>query len=251
VVVGTSLVKEGKADALVTMGSTGAAMAASSILLGLLEGIERPALGGTIIGLAPNTVLLEVGANVDCRPSQLVDFAALGVAFAKVYLKATEPRVALLSMGEEEGKGNRQTREATEAFQGSGLNFIGNVEGHDLVTGGAEVVVCDGFVGNVVMKTVEAIGEGLAAYLRERLRDLLPEGELEALAREVYSMLNLAKTMGGGPLFGVKGLVVVGHGSTRAAAVANAIKTAKYASDVDLLLHMERELRQLRARSAS
>ena len=249
VMVGTSLVKEGRADALVTMGSTGAAMAASSMVLGLLEGIERPALGGPIIGLAPNMVLLELGANVDCRPGQLVDFAALGVAFAQVHLKVSQPRVALLSVGSEAGKGNRQTREAAEAFAQSGLNFIGNVEGHDLVAGRADVVVCDGFVGNILMKTVEGIGDVLSTHLRQRLRDLLPQPQLEALGREVYDLLNLAEHVGGGPLFGVRGLVVVGHGRASAQAVAAAIETARYSSDVGLLDRMEDELRQLRART--
>ncbi len=249
VVVGTSLVKEGKADAMVTMGSTGAAMAASSMLLGLLDGIERPALGGPIIGFAPNMMFMELGANLDCRPGQLVDFAALGVAFAQVHLKVPQPRVALLSVGAESGKGNRQTREAAEAFAQSGLNFIGNVEGHDLVAGLADVVVCDGFVGNILMKTMEGIGEVLSAHLCGRLRDLLPEAELEALSREVLGLFSLVEDVGGGPLFGVRGLIVVGHGRASAQSVASAIETARYSSDVGLLGHMEDELRRLRART--
>jgi glycerol-3-phosphate acyltransferase PlsX len=250
IIVATGLVKEGKADALVSMGSTGATMAASAYLLGLMEGIERPALGGPIIGLAPRTVLVDLGSNVDSRPSQLLSFAVLGATFSQVYLGVASPRVALLSVGAEEGKGNRQTKEAYDLFRESGLNFVGNVEGHDLPRGAADVVVCDGFVGNVVMKFMEGLGEALASHLRERLQRLLAPGELEAVAREVRDLLNRAEQSGGGPLFGVKRVAVVGHGRARAPAVASAIGTARHAVELGLPGKMEAELARLRQRMA-
>ena len=246
IIVATGLVKAGQAQAVVSMGSTGATMAASVYLLGLLEGIERPALGGPIIGLTPNTVLLDLGSNLDCRPAQLMGFAALGATFAQFYLGVTEPRVGLLSVGSEAGKGNRQTREAHELLQGSGLNFIGNVEGHDLPLGRADVVVCDGFVGNVVMKLMEGIGQGLASRLRSRLDGALPAQELEAVTGEVHALLNRAEQSGGGPLFGVKGVTVVGHGRARAPAVVSAIGTARHAVEIDLVGKFEAELARLR-----
>ena len=246
IIVATGLVKAGKAQAVVSMGSTGATMAASVYLLGLLEGIERPALGGPIIGLAPNTVLLDLGSNLDCRPAQLVGFAALGATFAQFYLGVAEPRVGLLSVGSEAGKGNRQTRETYELLQSSGLNFIGNVEGYDLPLGRADVVVCDGFVGNVVMKLVEGIGQEIASRLRTRLEGALPAQELEAVTGEVQGLLNRAEQSGGGPLFGVKGVTVVGHGRARAPAVANAIGTARHAVEIDLVGKFEAELARLR-----
>ena len=245
VVVAAGLVKEGKADALVSMGSTGATMAASAFALGLMDGIERPALGGPIIGLAPNTVILDVGSNLDCRPSQLLRFGALGAAFARTYLGTANPRVALLSVGAEEGKGNRQVKEAFEVFQASGLNFVGNVEGNDLAAGRADVVVCDGFVGNVVMKLAEGLGEALAGHLKTRLAELLPSEETEKVGQEVFDLLNRAERAGGGPLFGVKGIAVVGHGRAQASAVARAIQTARHAIEVNLLQSMEEELTRL------
>ena len=251
ILVATGLVKEGKADAAVTMGSTGAAMIAASIGLGLIEGIDRPALGGPIIGFAPNMVLLDLGSNMDCRPSQLVDFGALGVAFASAYLNVTEPRVALLSVGAEASKGNRQTRETAAAFGQSGLNFVGNIEGHDLAAGKAEVVVCDGFVGNILMKTVEGLGDALIPHLRSRLKGVLSEAELSTVCDETYDLFNVGERSGGGPLFGVNGMVVVGHGRFRAQAIADAAQTARRLTEVDLLGHMRAELERVRARAGS
>ena len=158
ILVSTGLVKQGKAHASVTMGSTGAAMAAAAVVLGLSEGVDRPALGGPVVGVSPNTFIIDLGTNVDCRPAQMLSFAVIGDVFARQFWGVERPRVALLSVGEESGKGNRQVREVTELLEKSGLNFIGNVEGNDLSADKAEVVVCDGFVGNIVMKLTEGLG---------------------------------------------------------------------------------------------
>ncbi len=249
-IVGVGMVKEGIADAFVTMGSTGATMAASALLLGMMEGIERPALGGPFIGLAPRTVIMELGSSIDCRPSQLLDFAALGVAFSRTYLEVSDPRVGILSVGAEEGKGNRQSRDAYPLFQDSGLNFVGNVEGHDLGEDKADVVVCDGFVGNILLKTIEGLGDGLSRYMAERLKGHVAQDEADAISRDLYDLLNRTEYNGGGPLFGIKGNVVVGHGRANAAGIARAVNTAARLCEIDLVAKMEEELNSLRARTA-
>ena len=246
-IVGVGLVKEGLADAFVTMGSTGAAMAASAFGLGMLPGIERPGLGGPMYGLAPKTVLIELGSSIDCRPAQLINFAALGVAFARTYLEVSNPRVALLSVGSEDTKGNKQTKEAFPVFQESGLNFVGNVEGHDLAVNTADVVVCDGFVGNILLKTLEGIGDTLAAYMKGRLSGLLPEADAAAVSQDVYDLLNRTEHTGGGPLFGIKGNVIVGHGRAHASGIVGAIATAKRLHELSLTVKMEEELAAIRA----
>lgn len=247
VIVATGLVKAGRADAIVTIGSTGAAMAAATIILGLFEGLERPALGGPFLGLAPGTVVLDLGSNVDCRPSQLVSFAVLGSVFARFYLGTENPRVALLSVGAEEAKGNRQVREAIPLFRESGLNFVGNVEGMDLFTGRADVIVCDGFVGNVLVKFAEGLGAAMAGYIRKSLAGRLPDREVEELASSVWGLTNIARKTGG-PLFGVNGLVVVGHGASRAEGVAGAIETARRCVELRLVEALRDELARVRER---
>ncbi len=235
ILVATGLVKKGMADAAVTMGSTGAAMAASAVLLGMLKGIDRPALGGPIIGLAPRTVVVDLGTNVDCRPGQLLSFAVIGSVVANLFYEVESPRVALLSVGGEAGKGNRQVRETTELLAGSLPNFIGNVEANELPTGKADVVVADGFVGNVVMKLTEGLGAGMAELVRQRLRGKLDDEEVEGLAREIYEVNNAVETHGGGPLLGVNGVSVIGHGRGRADAVRRAIGTARRAVEMDFV----------------
>ena len=157
-----SAVRHGRAKALVSMGSTGATIAAATVVFGTFKGIERAALGGPLYGLAPGTIIMDIGTNLDCKPQQLADYAALGAVFSKIVFGAENPRVALLSVGAEAGKGNTQVKEAAALLETSGLNFIGNLEANDIPHGRAEVFVCDGFVGNVVMKLTEGIGKTLA-----------------------------------------------------------------------------------------
>ena len=251
IIVATGLVKRGGADACVSMGSTGAAMAAAAIILGLAKGVERPALGGPVIGGAPRTCLLDLGANVDSSPRQLLSFAAIGEVFARSFWGVENPRIALLSVGAEAGKGNRQTRETAELLAASGMNFIGNVEASDLPSGAAEVVVCDGFVGNIAMKLTEGLGRRFAEHLRERLADKLPADALEGLLADFHAMNNVVETRGGGPLFGVNGLSVVGHGAARADAVERAIETAAFAAETDFIPNMNQQLEALDARLRS
>ena len=244
VVVATRLVKDGEADALVSMGPTGAAMASASLILGTLEGLERPCIGGPFLGLAPRTVLVDMGSNLDCRPSLLLGFAAMGCVFAHKFLGIENPRVGLLSIGSEESKGNRQVIEGFQLFKRSNLNFIGNVEGMDFFTGKADVIVCDGFVGNILMKFTEGLGATMAAYLRKVLEGKLPAKDLEPLASEIWQVNNLPKKMGG-PLFGVNGVVLVGHGASKAAGVAGAVDTARRCVELRMVESMRMELASL------
>ena len=212
IVVATQLVKRGDADLVVSMGPTGASMATAVMGIGLLEGMERPCIGGNFLGLSPNITLVDLGSNVDCRPSLLLSFAAMGVAFSRRLLNIDNPRVALLSVGAEAAKGNRQVQESHAVFNDSYLNFVGNVEGMDFFNDKADVIVCDGFVGNILIKFTEGFGAALRPYLENRLATLLPPEQLDRLADALWETTNKARTMGG-PLFGLDGLVLVGHGS--------------------------------------
>ena len=243
--VATRLVKDGKADACVSMGSTGATMAAAAVILGMMEGMERPCLGGPILGLAPETIIIDVGTNVDCRPSQLLSFAAIGEVFATQFLGIQRPRVALLSVGAEAGKGNRQVRETGKLLEASGLNFVGNVEANDLPAGVVDVVVCDGFAGNIVMKLTEGLGESLVEHLLGVANGKVPPEGLGLIKREILKSTNAVQARGGGPLLGVDGVSIVGHGRAEAVEVANAIATAEFALDIEFIPLLNRRLRSL------
>ncbi len=246
IAVAAGLVKEGMADAYVTMGSTGAAMAAGVVALGCLDGIERPALGGPFLGLAPRTVMLDLGTSVDNRPSQLLNYGVLGSVLATVFLGIEEPRVALLSVGAEESKGNRQVREAHQLFRESGLNFIGNVEGVDVPLGRADVIVCDGFVGNILMKFAEGLGMAVVEYLRNAAGTEAGSRD-GALLQKLSQLTNYVEHMGGGPLLGLNGVAIVGHGRSRAASVTAGIEMARTSMERDLVGKMSRELARVRS----
>ena len=250
VVVATHLVKQGQADVMVSIGSTGASMASAVLTLGLMEGLERPCLGGPFLGLAPNTVLVDIGSNLDCRPGLLLSFAVLGAAFAHTYMGIENPRIGLLSVGEEAAKGNRQVQESYQMFQDSHLNFVGNVEGMDFFTNKADVIICDGFVGNILVKFTEGMGGALATFVRERLPDSVDRGIVDRLARDLWETTNRPLTVGGGPLFGVNAPVILGHGSCRANAVEGAVRTAVRYVNVGLLDIMRQELAIMNRSSA-
>jgi glycerol-3-phosphate acyltransferase PlsX len=239
------LVKEGQAEAAVTLGHTGAAMISALWVLGTLEGLQRPVAGGVACFLAPQTMLLDLGVNVDCKPRQLLQFAAIGVAYARSLLGIPEPTVALLSNGSEEGKGTERVKEAHQLLKRSGFKFIGNVEGWDIPAGRANVIVCDGFVGNVFLKYGEGLSRALAAWLQERLAGLLPAQELARLGQELGGLLELEEQVGGGPLLGVKGVMVVGHGRSRAPAIEKAIGQARLAVVNRLVETIEEEWRRI------
>lgn len=245
IMVATGMVKQGMADGCVSMGSTGAAMASAAVLLGVIEGIDRPAIGGPVVGLAPNTIVMDVGSNVDCKPSQLVSFAVIGDVFARQVLKIDQPRIGLLSVGAESGKGNKQVKETTSLLENTNLRFVGNVEANDILHDKADVVICDGFVGNVVMKLSEGIGSAFSNKIRTILSSQLPErykNEIDCIAKEIYDISNPAESSGGGPIFGVNGVSVVGHGRAKANSLKQAVNIAKSAVDTKLVEKINEEL---------
>ncbi|HLJ61673.1 MAG TPA: phosphate acyltransferase PlsX [bacterium] len=226
--VAVDLVHRGEADAMVSAGNTGAAMAAALFGLGRVEGIDRPAIAAALPTTRGRAILVDVGANVDCRPKHLVQFAVMGSVYARV-LGISEPRVGVLSNGTEETKGNDLVIRAGELLRQSGLRFIGNVEGREFFDGVADVVVCDGFVGNLVLKFGEGLALGIFTLLREeltrgvrvRLGVLLAAPGLRAVRRRMdYT------EYGGAPLLGVNGVCIISHGSSKAKAIRNAVALA-------------------------
>ncbi|MGQ9779897.1 MAG: phosphate acyltransferase PlsX [Bacillota bacterium] len=234
VVVANELVRNGQAAGVVSAGNTGAAMAASLLRLGRLPGIDRPAIAIPMPTASGVTVLLDAGANADCTPENLLQFAFMGAIYAERVLGLPNPRVGLLNIGEEETKGNALALGAYPLLASSGLNFIGNVEGRDLHRGVAEVVVCDGFVGNVVLKVSEGLAallfaqmkEAAAASLKGRVGGLLLRSSLRALRNR----LDYAE-YGGAPLLGVDGVSIIAHGRSNARAIRNAIRAAAKAAE--------------------
>ena len=208
IAIANRLVKEGKADAVISAGSTGGVMVAAMQYLGTLPGIERPMAAGPFLSLAPNTVVLDLGANVGIQPYHLVDFAVAGSVYARAFLGIENPTVGLLNVGAEEGKGNDLVKEAYPLLKQSGVNFIGNVEGMDIPLGRANVIVTDGFIGNVIVKYSEGLGRMLQKWLAAELQGKLEQAELEKTARKLYLTLSPAEVMGGGPLWGVDGVAV-------------------------------------------
>jgi len=228
--VGLKMVREGRAAGFITAGNTGAAMATAKMVLGSLAGVDRPALTAMLpTSTGQPCVILDVGANVDCDPENLVQFAVMGHMYAKNVLHVASPRVGLLSIGEEDSKGNSLTRDTLPLLRALGLNFIGNVEGRDLFNGRADVVVCDGFVGNVALKTSEGLAKLVSSSLRESLKMTVTSQVGAMLSQKAFkafkSRLDYSE-YGGAPLLGVRGVCVVGHGSSNERAVMNGIRVA-------------------------
>ena len=243
--VGLKMVREGRVAGFVTAGNTGAAMATAKMVLGTLPGVDRPALAAVLPTVAGRpSVLLDVGANVDCKAQHLVQFAMMGSMYASHVLKIEHPRVGLLSIGEEETKGNDLTRETLPLLRQQPLNFIGNVEGRDIYNGHADVIVCDGFIGNVALKTSEGIVKLVRESLRESLGATLSSQVGALLARKAF--LNFKKRLdyseyGGAPLLGLRGVCIVGHGSSNDRAILNGIRVAAEFAQTGLNAHLEHE----------
>ncbi len=242
ILVATELVKRDMADAVVSMGSTGGSMAAAVVILGTIDGIDRPAIGGPIVGSAPKQTILDLGSNIDCRASQLLGFGVLGSVFNKLLLDVENPRIGVLSVGSEDGKGNALSKETSDLFKKSGLNFIGNIEGNDLVTGKADVVVCDGFVGNILLKLVEGLGQGLAKSLEGFLKGKIPSDQIVALIQRLYKENNVVDSRGGGPIFGVNGVSIIGHGSSSSETIERAVSLAKMCVETRLIQEMNNQV---------
>ena len=247
VAVATGLVKAGLADAVVSCGSTGATMAAAFFIFGPLEGLERPVLGGPFLGYTPKVITVDLGVNVEARPAQFLEFAAIGIAVARSYAGVEDPTVALLNVGAEETKGSKQVREAHQLLKASGLRFIGNIEAHEVIQGKANVVLCDGFVGNVMLKTVEGLGEIASEDLRTQLLNYLPPADANRIALDLRHKMTVMDTMGG-PILGVDGIAIVGHGRAQAAMVRGAIQSAVVMRRRGLVEAIRAELVSIHAR---
>ncbi|HUO86091.1 MAG TPA: phosphate acyltransferase PlsX [Thermoanaerobaculia bacterium] len=231
------LVAEGRAQAMFTAGNTGAAMIAAKVVIGTIPGVDRPALAAVLPNDGGRTVLLDVGANVDTKPSQLREFAVMGHFYAQEVLGTPSPRIGLLSIGEEEGKGTDLTREVFKVLKTTGLNFIGNVEGRDVFNGSTDVVVCDGFVGNVLLKGAEALALLLGRMLREELANDARTRLGYAMARPAFDALRRRtdyREYGAAPLLGVDAGCFIGHGRSNARAVESSIRRAVEFTTADL-----------------
>ncbi len=228
--IGCRLVKDHVADAVVSAGHSGAAVACGMFIIGRLKGVERPALCAMLPTEKTPVVLLDAGANVDCRPYHLFQFGLMGDAFARDILDYESPRVSILSIGEEEGKGNSQVKEAFDLLKGAkNLNFMGNAEGRDIFTGDLDVIVCDGFVGNIVVKMSEGMAKSLTHMLKRCFKSSVPAMLGALLAKGAFK--NFRRTIdyaeyGGAPLLGLKNLAIVCHGRSNSLAMTNAIRMA-------------------------
>jgi len=245
------LVKEGQADAIFSAGSTGAQVASSQLKLRTLDGIQRPAIATVFPSPTKPFVLLDAGANTDCTPEMLLQFAVMGMVYSREILKVPNPRVGLMSIGEEDAKGNATTKETFTLLSRSGLNFAGNIEGHDLFEGEVDVVVCDGFVGNVVLKTSESVAHAVSVWLKQEFKANLIRifgaiclvGALKSLKRKLDP-----SQYGGAPLLGVRGVSIIGHGSSNATAVFNGIRTSAEAVKQDINHLIVDEVKKVQAR---
>jgi glycerol-3-phosphate acyltransferase PlsX len=240
--IGLEMVKKGEAEAFVSAGNTGAVMATALVVLGPLPGVERPAIAVVVPTITHQAVLLDVGANVDCKPRHLVQFAIMGNVYARDILGQTRPRVGLLSIGEEESKGNELTREAfKEMEEENSLNFIGNVEGRDVFSGIADVVVCDGFIGNVALKISEGLVETIFSLLREELKKDLRARAGSFLLVPTFRRFRRridSSEYGGAPLLGVNGVCMISHGRSTGKAIRNAIRAAEGCVNSQVIAHI-------------
>lgn len=237
--VGIDLVKRGEADAFVTAGNTGAAMVTALFRLGRIRGVERPALAPIFPTASGTCVVLDIGANPDCEPLHLLQFGIMGSIYAEKVRGVKNPKVGLVSNGEEEGKGNRLVREATPLFKASNLNYYGNVEGKEVIGGKVDVAVTDGFTGNVMLKTAEAVAKLIMDKIKEAIKGggplaLLGGALVRPALRGIRNLLD-PSDQGAAPLLGVNGLVFIGHGRSDAAAIKSAVRVAKNAVEADVL----------------
>ena len=245
IVVATRLVKQGEADARVSAGSTGAQMAAALLGLGRIKGIERPAIATVLPTVEGGKLILDVGANLDATPEQLCQYALMGSIYAERILGISNPRVGLLNVGSEEGKGNELTQKTFPLLKEAAINFIGNIEGRDIPYGRADVIVCEGFVGNVLLKW----GEGLAGVFVQVIKEKITSNmirKLGALAvkpglKEFAQMMDYAE-YGGAPLLGVNGISIICHGSSKTKAIFNAIRVARECVQTQFIEQIREEL---------
>lgn len=227
--VAAECVRDGLAEGMFTAGHTGAAMVVAKMIMGVIEGIDRPALAAVLPGLGRKRLLLDVGANITCRPDHYREFALMGHFYAQEFLGIPHPRIALMSVGEEEGKGTETTREVFRLLKESGLNFVGNCEGRDVYSGDVDVIVTDGFTGNVILKVSESLAHLVEEALKEEITRSLQASVGFLLSKDAFRSFKKRldySEYGGAPLLGVKGACLIGHGRSNARAVRNAVRAA-------------------------
>ena len=227
--IAAECVRDGRASGMFTAGHTGAAMVVAKMIMGVVEGIDRPALAAVLPGLKKKQVLLDVGANISCRPEHYREFALMGHFYAQEVLGVAKPKIGLMSVGEEEGKGTDTTREVFGLLKESGLNFIGNVEGRDVYSGDVDVIVTDGFTGNVILKVSESLAHLVEQALKQEITRSLQASMGFLLSKDAFRSFKKRldySEYGGAPLLGVNGACLIGHGRSNAKAVRNAIKAA-------------------------
>ena len=250
IVVATKLVRDEKASAVVSAGHTGAAMAASLLILGPVKGVERPAIAAILPTLEGVAVMLDVGANVDCKPKHLYQFAIMGHAYAVKMLQKENPRIGLLSIGEEDTKGNILTRETFRYLKNSPLNFIGNVEGKDVYSGSADVIVCDGFIGNVALKISEAVADTMGKMLSREIKKSSSGKIGYLLLKKAFASFKKKvdyAEYGGAPLLGVNGVSIICHGRSTPKAIKNAIGMSVKLSEVQTIQYLQKDVSELMA----
>ena len=239
IVRGLQLHKEGHAAAFVSAGSTGAVMAASLFVLGALDGVDRPAIGTMLPTARRPVLMLDCGANVDCKPHHLVQFAHLGRIYAQDLMGRAEPRIGLLNIGEEPEKGNELALETHQRLAGeSGLRFVGNIEGREIIKGSCDVIVCDGFCGNVLLKFYESVAQFVSGMIRAKLGEPAERPEIE----EAFRTLDYSE-YGGAPLLGVDGISIICHGGSSPKAIRSAVRVAVQSVRSSMVDHTARELR--------
>jgi phosphate acyltransferase len=248
------LVRDGQAQAAVSAGNSGAMLAASLFILKRLPGVERPALGGVFPTRSGACLIIDMGANTDCKPEYLLQFALMGSIYMERIFHVTSPRIGLLANGEEEGKGNQQVVDTYRLLKADApilnLNFIGNVEGRDIPAGGTDVIVCDGFVGNVVLKLSEGLAESLISMIREQMSSTLINKLAAAVLapglRKMFKRLDYAE-YGGVPLLGVNGAAIVSHGRSNSRAIKNALRVARQTAETGVATAIADGLARLNA----
>jgi glycerol-3-phosphate acyltransferase PlsX len=247
IVVGTMMLKDGLVDAFISAGNSGAVMASAVLHLERLKGVRRPAIATIFPTLKESCVIVDVGANAECKSKHLFQFAMMGESYVKYVLKRRIPRVALLSMGHEEGKGNTVTQAAYKLLMKSNLNFIGNIEGGDIINGVADVIVCDGFVGNVILKFGESVAESVLGILKQEIEKSpvrkFGAGIMKGAFRDVKKRIFYEET-GGAPLLGVNGSCIICHGGASAKAIKSAINVAVEFVEQDVNMHIKESISQ-------
>lgn len=248
--VATELVKNGEAVAVISAGNTGASMAAALFILSTLPGVDRPAIATPLPTLKGVSVLTDAGANVDCKPKQLVEFAIMGHAYAKDILRIEKPKIGLLSIGEEDSKGNEQTKEAFRLLKEVPFDFIGNVEGKDVYRGTADVVVCDGFIGNVALKISEGLAEAIIQFLKTEIMSSAVGKAGALLLKPAFARFKKKidyAEYGGAPLLGVNGISIICHGRSTPKAIKNAIRVAKESFEKEVNRHIREGLATIKS----